>query len=86
MSPANKRLWLGILWGCLLFVGAPIFVLAYVEDWDFWGFALSKLPIAWWAMWTFIMLYDVWIAARLWMTKEVENGEAQRRKTEISSD
>ena len=82
----RRRLWLAILWGFLLFVGAPIFVMSYVEEWDFLAAILARLPIGFWTTWTFVMLYDIWFAARMYLDKEAVNAETKGRETEESSD
>lgn len=58
------RYFLGILWTILLIVGAPMFVQAYVEDWDILGQIASKIMISVWAAWTFNILYDILNATR----------------------
>ena len=60
-----KRLLLGILWSFLLAIG----VFGMVQVWTISGIPLImevilQLPLACWAMWTFIMFYDIWSATR----------------------
>lgn len=49
-----------------MLAGVPLFIWPYIESVPMWVDFLTKLPIGFWTMWVFIMLYDVWMAARQW--------------------
>ena len=74
-----KRLLLGILWSFLLAIG----VFGMVQVWTISGIPLImevilQLPLACWAMWTFIMFYDIWSATRPKDESEAKFVEAAR--------
>lgn len=74
-----KRLLLGILWSFLLVIG----VFGMVQVWTISGIpliveAILRLPLAMWAVWTFIMFYDIWIATRPKDEPEAKFVEAAR--------